>query len=268
MPRNRFIQLWVRSTTQRRALARAWCLICCASFPLGGMCNVKWNAWARSATSSPTYALSKHRPCGFARVGLGRRMGMLASVSATILPSGRLAPATANPTGIPSASTSRLRLTPFLARSVGFLPVFFPPERRLGHAPVHAEPGPVDPFPVVVGPQARLPHRLEDTRRDPFLEAIMGGGTRTKAGGVQSLPLTARAKHEEDGFHAHAVRSTRPAPAEAMRVFVFGKQQSNAFPQIVWDMPLVHDRHIHKRGVVHGCTSCVQLPRNNVSCTQ
>src|SRR5205807_6985359 len=160
--------------------------------------------------SSPTYALSRQRPCGSAAVGAGRSTGILSRVSAANLLSGRLAPPTANPSGMPSASTSRLRLTPFLARSVGFLPVFFPPERRLGHAPVHAQPGPVDPLPVVVGHQAFLPHLLEDARRDPLLEAIMGGGTRTKAGGVQRRPLTAAAQHEEDGLQAHAVRRTRP----------------------------------------------------------
>jgi hypothetical protein len=92
------------------------------------------------------------------------------------------------------------------------------------------------------------------------LEAIMGSGAWTKAGGVQSLPLTARTQYEEDGLHANAVGLTRPTPTKAMCVFVFGKQQSDAFPQIVRDMPLIHDRHIHDNGVVHGCTSCVQLP--------
>src|SRR4029077_6529712 len=106
----------------------------------------------------------------------------------------------ANPTGIPWASTSRLRLTPFLARSVGFLPVFFPPERRFGHAPVHAQPGPVDSFPVVVGQQARHPHLLEDTGRDPFLEAIVCCRTRAKAGGVQRLPLPAWRENEGTGL--------------------------------------------------------------------
>src|SRR5947209_4598380 len=150
-------------------------------------------------------------------------MGRLSRVAAAILPSGRLAPSTANPSGMPAASTNRLRLTPFLARSVGFLPVFFPPERCLGHAPVHTQPGPVDPLPLVVGQQARLPHFLEDAGRDPFLEAVMRGGTGAKAGGVQGLPLTAGAEDEEDGLHADAVGGPRPAAAEAMRVLVFGE---------------------------------------------
>jgi hypothetical protein len=96
----------------------------------------------------------------------------------------------------------------------------------------------------------------------------MGGGTRAKTGGIQCLPLTARAEDEQDGLHAHAVGRTRPAAAEAMRVLVHGQQQRDAFPQIVWDMPLVHDGDIHKTGAVHGYTSCVQLSRNIVSCTQ
>jgi hypothetical protein len=120
---------------------------------------------------------------------------------------------------------------------------------------------------VVVGHQARLPHRLEDTGGDPFLEAIMGGGTRAKARGVQSLPLTTGAEYEEDGLHTDAVGGPRPAAAETMGVLVFGKQQREAFPQVVRDMPLIHDGHIHIKGVVHGCTSYAQLPSNNFSCT-
>ena len=84
----------------------------------------------------------------------------------------------------------------------------------------------------------------------------MGGGTRTKAGGVQRLPLTAGAEHEEDGLHADAVGSTRPTSAEAVRVGVIGEQQRDAFPQVIRDMPFVDDGHIHRNGVVHGCTSC------------
>jgi hypothetical protein len=169
---------------------------------------------------------------------------------------------------MPAASTNRLRLTPFLARSVGFLPVFFPPEGRLGHAAVHTQPGPVDPLPLVVGQQARLPQLLEDAGLDPFLKAVVGGGTGAKAGGVEGLPLAAGTEDEEDGFHADAVGGARPAAAEAVRVFVFGEQQGDAFPQVVRDVPLIHDGHIHTTGVVHGCTSYVQLPSNNVSCTQ
>src|SRR3954451_20606912 len=118
---------------------------------------------------------------------------MLSSVSSTIFMSGRLAPPPASPTGMPSASVSRLRLLPFLARSVGFLPVFFPPEGCLGHAPIHTQPGPIDAFPVIVGQQALFPKILEDARLDPFLKAVVGGGSGAELGGSQSLPLTAGA---------------------------------------------------------------------------
>src|SRR5438067_5705666 len=103
-----------------------------------------------------------HMPCGRSGVGSGRSTGMLSSVSPTNFMSWRLAPSTASPTGTPLASTSRLRLTPFLARSVGFGPVFFPPEGGLGHAPVQAQPAPVDALQAVVFQEARLPHLEED----------------------------------------------------------------------------------------------------------
>src|SRR5205085_10415397 len=105
----------------------------------------------------------------------------------------------ARPAGTPWASTSRLRLTPFLARSVGFLPVFFPPEGRLGQAPVHRQPGPVQALQAVVFEQARLPHLQEDAGLDPLLEAVVGGRARAELGGIQRLPLAAGAQAEEDG---------------------------------------------------------------------
>jgi hypothetical protein len=58
----------------------------------------------------------------------------------------RWAPATAMPRGRPWPSVSRLRLVPSLLRSVGFLPTFFPPKRRLGHRPVHRLPLPLQAF--------------------------------------------------------------------------------------------------------------------------
>src|SRR4051794_18196472 len=126
-----------------------------------------------------------HMPCGCSGVGSGRSTGMLSSVSPTLFMSLRLAPSTASPTGTPLASTRRLRLTPFLARSVGFLPVFFPPEGRLGHAPVHTQPGPVDALQAVVLQKAGLPHLEGDARADVLLEAVVGGGAGAEDGGVQ-----------------------------------------------------------------------------------
>src|SRR5438876_4520057 len=166
-------------------------------------------------------------------------MGMLVNVSRTIFMSLRLAPSTARPIGMPAASTNWLRLTPCLARSVGFLPVFFPPERRLGHAAVHAHPGPVDPLHVVVGHQAYLPPLFKHPRLDPFLESVMRRGTWAKARGVQLFPLAPSAEYEENGLHTNAIPRPWPAATESMRVLVFGKKLLNGFPKIVRNTPVV-----------------------------
>src|SRR5262249_35284970 len=195
------------------------------------------------------YPLSIHMPCGCAAVGSGRSTGMLSSVASTIFMSLRLAPATASPTGTPLASTSRLRLTPFLARSVGFLPVFFPPKGCLGHAPVHAQPRPVDAFQAIVFQQAGLPHLEEDARADILLEAVVGGGAGAKLGGIQCFPLAARAQDEEDGIHAHAVGSARLAAAERVGVDVGRDAHVDLRPKVIGDAPVIGDRT-----VVHECT--------------
>src|SRR2546421_8300854 len=119
---------------------------------------------------------------------LGRSTGRLSSVCRAILKSTRLAPSTARPIGTPLPSVTMLRLTPLLPRSVGLGPVFFPPERGLGHGPIHAQPFPVDALEEVVLQEARLPELEEDAGLDPLLEAVVGGGTGNEAGGVEGLP--------------------------------------------------------------------------------
>jgi hypothetical protein len=49
-----------------------------------------------------------------------------------------------------------------------------------------------------------------------------------------------------------------------MGILVFGEKQSNAFPQIVGDVPLIHGRHIQEKGTFHGCTSSVQRKLANL----
>src|SRR5262245_42375213 len=167
---------------------------------------------------------------------------MLAMVSRTIFMSGRLAPSTARPTGTPLPSTNWLRLAPFLARSVGFLPVFFPPEGCLGHAPVHRQPGPVDSPHAVVVEQPGLPPREKDARGDPVLEAVVGGRAGAELGGVQGLPLTAGAQDEEDGIGTDAVGGARAATAEGVCVDVRRQEDLEDLPQLIGDAPVVGDR--------------------------
>src|SRR2546423_3618565 len=181
---------------------------------------------------------------------------MLCSVSRSSWWSGRLAPSTARPKGTPRPSTNWLRLTPFLARSVGVLPVFFPPEGRLGHAPVHRQPGPVDALHVVVVQQPRLPELEEDAVGDPLLEAVVGGGGGAELGGVQRLPLAAGAQDVEDGVGADPVGGARAAAAEAVGVDVLGDAQLHQLPQFIGDAPIlgddgrIHDEASYTKGEV------------------
>ena len=82
-------------------------------------------------------------------MGRGHYTTTLSPVSFPHFRSGRLAPATTQPTGTPWPSVSRLRLTPLLARSGGLGPVVFPPERGLRQRPGHAQPAPIQPLQLV-----------------------------------------------------------------------------------------------------------------------
>jgi hypothetical protein len=147
-------------------------------------------------------------------------------------------------------------LTPFLARSVGFLPVFFPPEGCLGHAPVQAQPGPVDPFQAVVVEQAGLPQLEEDALGDPLLEAVVGGRAGAEARGVQGLPLAAGAQDVEDGVGADAVGGARPAAPEGVGVDVLGDEGLHHIPQFVGEAPVVGNG-----GRIHENYSCAMAMR-------
>src|SRR4051812_13081803 len=81
-----------------------------------------------------SYPASRQRFCSPSS-GAGRSTTTASSVSSSSLQSGTLAPAITAPSGPPSASTSTLFLVPFLPRSVGFLPVFSPPNRDLPSIP-------------------------------------------------------------------------------------------------------------------------------------
>jgi hypothetical protein len=127
------------------------------------------------------------------------------------------------PTGTPLASTRTLRLTPLLARSVGFFPVFFPPEGSLGHAAVHAQPLPVDALETVVLQEAGFPDLEKDPGLYPFLEAIMGRRAGTEFRGIQGFPLAPGAQDKEDGIHADSVGRAWPPTAKAVGIAMFGE---------------------------------------------
>ena len=129
-------------------------------------------------------------------------------------------------------------MAPFLARSVGFLPVFFPPEGCLGHASVHTQPFPVDTLQTVVLQQSGLPNCQEDAIGDPLLKAIMGGGPGAELRRVQGLPLATSTQDEEDGVHAHTIRSAWSTTTKTVAVHMLGQVDRNLDPEVVRYAPV------------------------------
>ena len=95
--------------------------------------------------------------------------------------------------GMPLASVTMLRLVPFLARSVGFGPVFFPSQGCLGHRSIHGKKTPVNALELVIAQKPMNPELLEDSRLHPLLKAPVSGGMIADARRVQCAPLSTRA---------------------------------------------------------------------------
>src|SRR5256885_9077655 len=95
-----------------------------------------------------------------------------------------------SPSGPPCSSTSTLRLVPFLARSVGFLPTFFPPEPGLAQPPVGALPVPVDAAQFGTGLDEGGPELAHHPVPAPALEPAVDGGVVAELLG-QVVPLAA-----------------------------------------------------------------------------
>src|SRR5215475_4916964 len=112
-------------------------------------------------------------PWGYPSVGLGRSMMMFWMVEHTSFMSWRCAPSITTLIGTPCPSVSMLRLTPFLPRSVGLGPVFFPAQRSFRHGFVHGEPVPVDPTQFIETLDASLPQFEKNASFYPFLKAVV-----------------------------------------------------------------------------------------------
>ena len=136
---------------------------------------------------------------------------------------------------MPWPSVNRLRLTPPLARSVGFGPVFFPPERRLGHRPVHAQPVPRDALQLVKLFHPRLPEFQENVRFDPCLKPIVGRGFGTQLSLLQGCPLAARAEHIENGIGTAAIWYTWTPATKAMGIYPDREQRCEDGPEHIRD---------------------------------
>src|SRR5579871_6031438 len=99
--------------------------------------------------------------------GSGRSTTIASIVSLSSFCSTTLAPAITTPSGPPSPSLTRLFLVPALPRSVGFLPVFFPPEPGLARHRVGRLPLPPDPAQLVAFLDQHRPDLLEDAALGP-----------------------------------------------------------------------------------------------------
>src|SRR5712691_1631973 len=170
-------------------------------------------------------------PCCCSTVGTGRLTTRLSSVDRTSCMSCQLAPSPARPRGMPWPSVHRLRLTPPLARSDGFGPVFFPSTRRLGHRAVHAQPGPVNALELVKLCHPRWPALQENARFDPRLKPVMGSGFGTSLGLVQGFPLASRPEDVKHGIGTAAISDTGPPTPKAMCMHMYRKQGFQDGPQ-------------------------------------
>src|SRR3954451_14580334 len=122
---------------------------------------------------------------------------MASIVSLSSFCSTTLAPAITTPRGPPSPSVTRLFLVPFLPRSVGFLPVFFPPEPGLAQHRVGRLPLPPPPAEFVALGHEHRPDLLEDAALDPPLEPVVDGALGAVPLG-QLVPLAAGPHPEDD----------------------------------------------------------------------
>src|SRR5947209_14205864 len=160
----------VRSTTQRLGLWSAERSQGFRSSPIRRMWGVYPAARAAASPVGLSYALSKERCCGSSSVGTGRSTTIASMVAFKSCCSTTLAPAVTTPSGPPSPSARRLFLVPFLPRSVGFLPVFFPPAPGLAQHRVGRLPLPLHAAEfVTLGGQDR-PDPLHDPRLGPRSE--------------------------------------------------------------------------------------------------
>src|SRR3954451_9811554 len=165
----------VRSTTQRRGLCPFELSQDFFSSPIRRMWGIYPASVAAPSPRGLSNALSRDRCCGSSGVGSGRSTTIASMVAPRSFWSTTLAAAVTTPSGPPAPSTRMLFLVPFLPRSVGFLPTFFPPEPGLAQHRVGRLPLPLDPAELVALLDQHRPDLLEDAALDPALEPVVDG---------------------------------------------------------------------------------------------
>src|SRR5437870_3717652 len=154
-------------------------------------------------------------------------------------PSGRLAPVRRTASGVPLPSTSRWRLVPFLARSVGFGPVSAPKNGAEGLA-VHAAMLPVDalllPDPLQQGVQEFLPDAFALPVPQPAPAGHAGAAAHLLR---EHLPGDAALQDEDNAGQAGAVVHRRSAAFTGLSP-VARQERLDDFPQFVGDKGASH----------------------------
>src|SRR3954452_14680254 len=197
------------------------------------MCGTYPPPAAASRLRGLSYPLSRFKFCSTSS-GSGRSTTIASIVSLRSFCSTMLAPAITTPNGPPSPSVSRLFLVPFLPRSVGFLPVFFPPEPGLAQHRVGTLPLPLHPAEfVALGDQDR-PDLLEDAPRGPPLEPVVARALGPEPLG-ELVPLAAAA-HPEDDRVEH-LPPEGMASAGGLLGPEFLEDRFDPLPQVVGDLP-------------------------------
>ncbi len=95
-----------------------------------------------------------------------------------------------------------------------------------------------DAFELVVLQKTLPPEFLEHPGLGPFPEAAVAGAARTDSRGIQRVPLTAGAQHEQNAVHGIPVRNPRIVASQGMR-FALGKPFLHLVPQLVRDTPAI-----------------------------
>src|SRR5947209_7315995 len=172
--------------------------------------------------------------CGSSAVGSGRSTTIASIVSFSNRRSRTLAPAITTPSGPPWPSTTIDFLVPSLPRSVGFLPVFFPPEPGLAQPSIRALPLPIHRTQLVALRDEGRPDPFHDTAGAPALEPIVDRALGAELAG-ELLPLAAGAHPEDD-----PVEGGTPVggpPAGRLLGPEFPEDGEDLLPQGVRDLP-------------------------------
>jgi hypothetical protein len=180
---------------------------------------------------------------------------MASSVASKSLKSGTFAPAITTERGPPSASTSRERLTPFLALSVGLGPTRSP-KARLAHRPIGGLPLEVNSAEFLALLDELLPDEIEYAKLDPPLQSAVHRGVVGELFLGQLVPLAAATHPEDDRIEGLALVYARTTGA-LWRIVLF-EDRFDDDPQLIGYSPNSGKRLLWGRVLGHIGTSSLR----------